>query len=101
MGNNKESLMFENPQWVATSLRQMAASLGIILATLDLVEATVWDQLAPAVVSIILIFYDIWRTREMEVEMKDLQKSNHLWALVSRGAADSNTAEQIDAEMST
>lgn len=91
--------MFDNPQWVATSLRQFAASIGIILATLDLIEPTMWDQIAPAVVSIILIGYEIWHAREQEIEMTALQQSNHLWALAARGAADINTPEQIDAEL--
>jgi len=80
--------MFDNPQWVATSLRQFTASVGIILATLNLIEPTIWDQIAPAVVSIILIGYEIWHSHEREIEMNNLQQSNHLWALAARKAVD-------------
>lgn len=91
--------MLNNPEWVNTSVRQIIAALGIFLAALNLVEPAIWDQIAPALVSITLIVYDIIRTRDMEEENKALKTSNALWQISASGKADMNTATDLDEAM--
>lgn len=64
---------FKNtPEWVLSAVRQGVSALGLLLTGLNLVETSVFDQLAPLFVAIALIVYDVLRTREIEVQ-KDFQ----------------------------
>lgn len=65
------------PEWVQSAIRQGIAVIGLILTGLNLVEASIVDQLAPLFVALALIIYDVLRTRDLETE-KDYQVARAL-----------------------
>ena len=58
--------MPDMPQWVAATIRYTITVLGVILAANDIVPEAVWDQITPALISIVTALYGVWRTKEEE-----------------------------------
>lgn len=68
--------MPQMPEWLTSTVRQIIAAIGVILASLNLVEASIFDQIAPALVAIVLIAYDVFRTKDLEEEAAALRAAN-------------------------
>ena len=71
-------------EWVAASLRYFVTTLGVLLAALDILPQSSWDQIAPALVALLTAIYGVWRTRRQE---QDLDTAETALVLFAFGAA--------------